>query len=71
MNTIQFKDEKFNRFVNKSILIAVMADCPEERENALNHHIEFIEDLYFYDMICEDDYLKGKAVIKRLQTNLK
>ena len=71
MSTIKFKDEKFKWFINKSILIAVMADCPEERENALNHHIEFIEDLYFYDMICEDDYLTGKAVIKRLQTNLK
>ena len=70
MNTIQFKDEKFNRFINKSILIAIMADCPEERENALNHHIEFIEDLYFYDIICEDDYLTGKAVLERLQMYL-
>lgn len=71
MNTIQFKDEKFNRFINKSILIAVMTDSSEERENALSHYIEFIEDLYFYDMICEDDYLSSKAVLKRLQTNLK
>ena len=71
MTTIHFKDEKFNRFINKSTLIAVMADCAEERENALIHHIEFIEDLFFYDMICEDDYLTGKAVLKKLQMNLK
>ena len=71
MKTIQFKDEKFNRFINKSILVVVMADSSEERESALCHYIEFIDDSYFYGMICEDDYLTSKAVFKRLQTNLK
>ena len=45
MNTIKFKDEKFNRFINKSILIAVMAKL------SMKHVIDEVNKIYGKDFI--------------------
>ena len=71
MNTIQFKDEKFFRFMNRADAIVHATENQAERESILNHYSEFIDDLYFYDMISDSDFFVGKAVLKKLQKGIK
>ena len=71
MDIIKFEDTKFFRFMDRANAIVCATENQAERESILNHYSEFIDDLFFYDMISEGDFFDGKAVIKRLQRNIK
>ena len=64
MDIIKFEDAKFFRFMNRADSIVRAAENHAERESILNHYSEFIDDLYFYDMISGSDFFAGKAMLK-------
>ena len=67
MDIIKFEDKKFFRFMNRADAIVRAAENQAERESILNHYSEFIDDLYFYDMISDSDFFAGKRVIRNLK----